>query len=83
VNLDLPGQKSIFKQVRFYLEANNIFAHLKVKHFRFLGGENDRNRSLVTQKQDENSKYTYDLVPLMSKGMGLFIQFGVEGRFGI
>ena len=83
VNLDLPGKKGIFRNVRFYIEANNILANLDVPALRFLGSDNARERSVVTQDNDSNHQNGYDVVPFMAKGMGLFIQFGVEGTFSI
>ena len=72
-----------FRKVRFYLEADNIFANLDVDALRFLGGDNARERSLVSQDNDKRSSNGYDLVPFMAKGMGLYIQFGIEANFAI
>lgn len=83
VNLDLPGKKSYFKNVRFYIEANNILANLDVAALRFLGSENARERSVVTRDNDNNHLNGYEIVPFMAKGMGLFVQFGVEGTFSL
>lgn len=82
VNLDLHGKK-YFKNARFYLELDNIFAKLDVDALRFLGSENARERSWVTQDNDANSTNGYDLVPFIAKGMGLYLQFGVEVQLGI
>ena len=82
-NLDLPGHLFFFRKVRFYLEADNIFAHLDVDALRFLGGDNARERSLVVQDSDKRSSNGYKLVPFMAKGMGLYLQFGVEANFAI
>ena len=65
------------------MEANNILANLDVAALRFLGSDNARERSVVTQDKDSNHQNGYDVVPFMAKGMGLFIQFGVEGTFSI
>jgi len=54
-----------------------------VPALRFLGGENARERSVVTQDNDSNHLNGYEIVPFMAKGMGLFVQFGVEGTFSI
>lgn len=83
VNLDLPGKKAFFRNVRFYIEANNIFANLDVAALRFLGSDNARERSVVTRDNDSNHQNGYEIVPFMAKGMGLFVQFGVEGSFSI
>lgn len=82
-NLDLPGHLFFFRKVRFYLEADNIFAHLDVDALRFLGGDNARERSLVVQDSDKRSSNGYKLVPFMAKGLGLYLQFGVEANFAI
>lgn len=84
VNLDLEGKKtSFFRKARFYLEVDNIFANLDVKALEFLGSENGRERSWVTRDEDGNSSNGYDLVPFIAKGMGLYVQFGVEVMLGI
>ena len=82
-NLDLPGHLFFFRKVRFYLEADNVFANLDVDALRFLGGNNARERSLVVQDSDKRSSNGYKLVPFMAKGMGLYLQFGVEANFAI
>lgn len=82
-NLDLPGHLFFFRKVRFYLEADNIFAHLDVDALQFLGGDNARERSLVVQDSDKRSSNGYKLVPFMAKGLGLYLQFGVEANFAI
>lgn len=83
VNLDLEGKKSFFRKARFYLEVDNIFANLDVDALKFLGSENGRERSWVTQDNDKNPANGYDLVPFIAKGMGLYFQFGVEVMLGI
>ena len=50
---------------------------------KFLGGENARERSWVTRDENGDSNDGYDLVPFMAKGMGLYVQFGVEVQLGI
>ena len=82
-NLDLPGHLFFFRKVRFYLEADNVFAHLDVDALQFLGGDNARERSLVVQDSDKRSSNGYKLVPFMAKGLGLYLQFGVEANFAI
>lgn len=83
VNLDLQGNKYFFRSARFYLEVDNIFAKLDVPALKFLGSENERERSWVTKDDDGNDRNGYDLVPFMAKGMGLYLQFGVEVQLGI
>lgn len=83
VNLDLIGKKAFFRSARFYVEVDNIFANLDVDALKFLGSENDRERSWVTRDNNDDSTDGYDLVPFMAKGMGLYVQFGVEVMLGI
>lgn len=83
VNLDLVSSKYIFRSARFYVEVDNIFANLDVDALKFLGGENGRERSWVTRDNNDDSADGYDLVPFMAKGMGLYVQFGVEVQLGL
>ena len=83
VNLDLFGNKYFFRSARFYVEVDNVVANLDVDALKFLGSENARERSWVTRDDNENSADGYDLVPFMAKGMGLYVQFGVEVQLGI
>jgi hypothetical protein len=48
-----------------------------------LGGENARERSVAIRDNDGNSENGFDIVPFMAKGMGFYLQFGVEGHFGL
>ena len=82
VNLDL-SKKKILSGARFYLEVDNIFENLDVDMLRFLGSDNERERSWVTRDKNGDSSDGYDLVPFIAKGMGLFVQFGVEVQLGI
>ena len=83
VNLDLTKSKFFFRHARFYLEVDNIFAKLDVDALKFLGAENDRERSWVAQDKDDKIGNGYNLVPFIAKGMGLYVQFGVEVQLGI
>lgn len=83
VNLDILREKGFFRKCRFYLEIDNLFANLDVSALRFLGSENARERSWVTQDNDKNSANGFELVPFMAKGMGLNFDFGVELQLGI
>jgi len=85
LNLDLKSKTRIFflEQVRFFVEADNIFSSLNIKALRFLGEENARERSVAVRDTDKDSRNGFDIVPFMAKGMGLYLQFGVEGNFGI
>jgi hypothetical protein len=85
LNLDLKSKTRIIflENVRFFIEADNIFAPLDIKALRFLGGENARERSVAVRDADGDSSNGFDIVPFMAKGMGLYLQFGIEGNFGI
>ena len=83
VNLELVGKNAFFRSARFYVEVDNIFANLDVDALKFLGSENGRERSWVTQDNNDDSNDGYDLVPFMAKGMGLYVQFGIEVQLGI
>ncbi|MCQ2108186.1 MAG: hypothetical protein MJZ05_05415 [Fibrobacter sp.] len=83
VNIDLTKKKFLLNGARFYLEVDNLFANLDVGALRFLGGENARERSWVTRDNDSKIDNGYELVPYMAKGMGLFVQFGVEVDLGL
>ena len=85
LNLDLKSKEKLFflENVRFFVEADNIFSSLDVKALRFLGGDNGRERSVAVRDGNGNSMDGFDIVPFMAKGMGLYLQFGVEGNFGI
>ncbi|MCL2283151.1 MAG: carboxypeptidase-like regulatory domain-containing protein [Fibromonadales bacterium] len=84
-NLDLKSKIKILflENVRFFVEADNIFSSLDVGALRFLGADNARERSAAVRDKDGNSANGFDIVPFMAKGMGLYLQFGVEGNFGI
>ena len=81
VNLDFNKKYWFVNRIRFFVEADNIFANLDMKALSFLGGENARERSQVTKNVSKNGK-ELELVPLMAKGMGLYLQFGVDILFG-
>jgi hypothetical protein len=83
VNLDLTSQwKNLgLDDLRFYLEVNNIFAGFDFPGSEYLGGDNMRQRSWLSYDPDENAENGITLVPWMARGMGLFVQFGVEGNF--
>lgn len=85
LNLDLKSRvKIIFlENVRFFVEVDNIFSSLDIKALKFLGGENARERSVAVRDNDANSANGFDIVPFMAKGMGLYLQFGIEGTFGL
>jgi hypothetical protein len=74
---------SFFRTARFYVEVDNVFANLDVDALKFLGSENARERSWVTRDDNADINDGYDLVPFIAKGMGLYVQFGVEVQLGI
>ena len=84
MNLDLKSKTKIFflENVRFYVEADNVFSTLDNDALRFLGADNARQRSVVVVDDDGNSDNGARLEPFLAKGMGLYLQFGVEGNFG-
>ena len=83
MNLDLPGHVFFFRKVRFYVEADNVFSALDSESLKFLGADNPRDRSQVSRDADGRSANGYEMVPFMAKGMGLYLQFGVEANFAI
>ena len=84
-NLNLKSKVRVIflESVRFFVEADNIFSSMDIKALRFLGGENARERSVAVRDNDDDSRNGFDIVPFMAKGMGFYLQFGVEGNFGI
>ena len=69
--------------MRFYVEADNVFSALDIDALKFLGADNARERSQVSKDFDGRSSNGFDLVPFMAKGMGIYLQFGVEANFAI
>lgn len=82
LNLDLRSAWKPLENVRFYVEADNVFAPLETESLAWLGSNNARERSQVTQDTDKNADNGFELVPFMAQGMGLYVQFGVEGNLG-
>jgi hypothetical protein len=85
LNLDLKSRAKIIflENVRFFVEVDNIFSALNIDALRFLGGENARERSVAIHDKDGDARNGFDIVPFMAKGMGFYLQFGVEGNFGL
>ena len=83
VNLDLASAWKPLENVRFYVEVDNLFEPLNVNALQWLGSGNARERSQVIQDADHVSSNGVELVPFLAKGMGLYVQFGVEGNLGI
>lgn len=82
MNLDLRSAWKPLENVRFYVEADNIFSPLENDAMKWLGADNARERSQVTRDSDANADNGFDVVPFLAKGMGLYVQFGVEGNLG-
>ena len=85
LNLDLKSKVKFFflENIRFFIEADNIFAPLDMQALRFFGGDNPRERSVAVRDSNGDSRDGFDIVPFMAKGMGFYWQFGVEGNFGL
>jgi len=82
LNLDLKSSWKPLEDLRFYLEADNIFSPFGVNALKWLGSDNARERSEVTMDNDANADNGLDLVPFLAKGMGLYLQFGIESNLG-
>ena len=74
VNLDLKSKFYPLKSMRFFFEADNIFADANSPALAWLGGDNERRRGWT------RANPTGDLLPIVTRGMGLFIMFGFEGK---
>jgi len=74
INLDLKSHWRPLDGMRFFFEADNIFANANSPFFKLLGGDNERRRGWT------RANTRGDLEPVVVKGMGLFIMFGFEGK---
>lgn len=74
INLDLKSRWRPLESMRFFFEADNIFADYDNSYFDWLGGANRRKRGWT--RANPNG----DLEPVVTKGLGLFIMFGFEGK---
>lgn len=79
MTVDIP-KKSIFRKLRLFVELNNLFGSMDDSSLEFLGSKNLRKRG-YTAKQLSSGDYKY--TPYLARGMGFFMQFGVEGQLGI
>jgi hypothetical protein len=79
MTVDIP-QKSIFRKLRLFVELNNLFGSMDDSSLEFLGSKNLRKRG-YTAEQTPAADYEY--TPYLARGMGFFMQFGVEGQLGI
>jgi hypothetical protein len=74
INLDLKSRWRPLESMRFFFEADNIFADYDNSALDWLGGANRRKRGWT--RANANG----DLLPVVTKGLGLFIMFGFEGK---
>jgi hypothetical protein len=77
INLDIPSRWRPLSNFRFFFEADNIFADAESAWFSWLGGANERKRGWT------RANSTGNLEPIVTKGMGLFLVFGFEGKLAI
>lgn len=77
INVDLKSKWRPLESVRFFFEATNIFADYDEGLGGMLGGRNERRRGWT------RSNDTGNLEPVVTKGLGLFLMFGVEGKLKI
>ncbi|HEX2612246.1 MAG TPA: hypothetical protein VHO02_01475 [Fibrobacteria bacterium] len=77
INIDLKSRWRPVESVRFFFEATNIFANYNDGIGGWLGGRNERRRGWT--RTDESG----DLEPVVTRGLGLFMMFGVEGKLKI
>jgi hypothetical protein len=74
INLDLKSRWRPLDAFRLFFEADNLFADYDGSALSWLGGDNERRRGWT--RANPNG----DLQPVVTKGMGLFIMFGFEGK---
>lgn len=77
VNIDLKSKWKPLDGMRFFFEADNIFAEMEGTGAQFLGGNNRRQRGWT------RANNTGTLVPMATRGLGLFVFFGVEAKFSL
>jgi len=77
VNLDLKSSWVPLESMRFFFEADNIFAGFDQAWAAPLGGRNERRRGWTRSNPEA------DLEPVVTRGLGLFIMFGIEGKLKI
>ena len=74
INLDLKSKWRPLESMRFFFEADNLFADADNSALSFLGGANRRRRGWSRANAEG------DLVPVVTRGLGLYIVFGFEGK---
>jgi hypothetical protein len=77
INLDLKSRWRPLESMRFFFEADNLFADFDETWADWLGGSNQRRRGWT--RVNSNG----DLEPVVTRGLGLFIMFGLEGKLKI
>ncbi len=77
INVDLKSKWKPLDGMRFFFEADNIFAEMEGTGAEFLGGNNRRHRGW------SRANNTGTLVPMATRGLGLFVFFGVEAKFSL
>ena len=77
INIDLKSQWRPLESVRFFFEATNIFADFDNGVGGWFGGRNERRRGWTRSNDSGN------LEPVVTKGLGLFLMFGIEGKLKI
>jgi hypothetical protein len=77
VNIDLKSKWRPLESMRFFFEATNIFANFGDGPGAYLGGNNERRRGWT--RADDSG----DLEPVVTRGLGLFLMFGIEGKLKI
>jgi hypothetical protein len=77
INLDLKSKWRPLESMRFFFEATNIFADYDSGPGGWLGGNNERRRGWTRADEDGN------LAPVVTRGLGLFLMFGLEGKLKI
>ncbi len=77
INLDLKSKWRPLESMRFFFEADNMFADFDDTWASWLGGSNQRRRGWT------RANASGDLEPMVTRGLGLFIMFGIEGKLKI
>jgi hypothetical protein len=77
INLDLKSRWRPVESMRFFFEATNIFANYDNGVGGWLGGRNERRRGWTRANESGN------LEPVVTRGLGLFMMFGIEGKLKI
>ncbi len=74
INLDLKSHWRPLDGLRFFFEGDNLFADMNNGSLSWLGGDNQRRRGWT--RANPNG----DLDPIVTRGLGLFLMFGIEGK---